>query len=257
MKQLHECMSKSGLTESVGLFEKCFDLQTGRPKGKTPSRGKPIAGDNHNFNSNNIRLLDATQSVEMIYKNAVEKCNSSSSEDNIMEISGEGFDVTFNQLNLTPAVPVEPSTSKRDETQFNRREPNRRHRDNPDESIEDKAARSVRDAEAAKVKVFNSTGENHKSIEAVVWMDQDYLLVGNHVDKSTQIKIIRGEYIDFGKLLPKDKVLTEEEVRMELVIKNGRSFWTPISESVVINNFAKWEQAFRIYSDIYTPGTST
>ena len=130
-------------------------------------------------------MLDATQSVEMIYKNAVEKCNSSSSEDNIMGISGEGFDVTFNQLNLTPAVPVEPSTSKRDETQFNRREPNRRHRDNPDESIEDKAARSVRDAEAAKVKVFNSTGENHKSIEAVVWMDQDYLLVGNHVDKST------------------------------------------------------------------------
>ena len=46
---------------------------------------------------------------------------------------------------------------------------------------------------------------------------------------------------------------------MELICKNGKSYWTPVTQSVVINNFAKWEQAFRIFSDIYTqhhPGKS-
>ena len=78
-------------------------------------------------------------------------------------------------------------------------------------------------------------------------MDQDYLLVSNHVDQVTQQKIIRGEYVDFGKLLPKDKVLMEEDGRMELIVRNGKTFWSLVSETVIINNFSKWEQAFRIF----------
>ena len=91
-----------------------------------------------------------------------------------------------------------------------------------------------------------------KTVENAVLIDQDYLLVGNHVDESTQEKIVKGEYVDFGKLLPKDKILAEEDGRMELIFKNGKSYWTPVSQTVIINNFAKWEQAFRIFCDIYT-----
>ena len=114
-------------------------------------------------------MLDASQLVETIYRNAVEKKNSSSSEDDIMELSGED--------------------------------------------------------EMAKAKIFNSTGEQLSILQkpirfdSIAQMDQDYLLVGNHVDKGTQTKIIQGEYVDFGKLLPKDKVLSEEDGRMELVVK--------------------------------------
>ena len=57
------------------------------------------------------------------------------------------------------------------------------------------------------------------------------LLVGNHVDKNTQAKIIRGEYIDFGKLLPKDKILAEEDGRMELVMVIG--YWTNILDPCI------------------------
>ena len=83
-------------------------------------------------------------------------------------------------------------------------------------------------------------------------MDEDYLVVGSHVDEATRSKIKNSEYIDFSKLLPKDRVLAEEDGRMELIVKNGRTYWAPVSESVVINGFPRWEQAFRIFSEIHT-----
>ena len=83
-------------------------------------------------------------------------------------------------------------------------------------------------------------------------MDQNYLIVGNHVDEVTQQKIWKSEYIDFGKLLPKDKILAEEENRLELIVKDGKTFWSPVSETVTINSFGKWEQAFRVFSNINT-----
>ena len=40
---------------------------------------------------------------------------------------------------------------------------------------------------------------------------------------------------------------------MELIIKNGRTFWTTAtSDNTAISNYSKWEQAFRVYSNIYT-----
>ena len=43
---------------------------------------------------------------------------------------------------------------------------------------------------------------------------------------------------------------------MELIIHNGKSYWVPAaaSETVSINNFSKWEQAFCVFSNIYTRG---
>ena len=90
------------------------------------------------------------------------------------------------------------------------------------------------------------------SFEFIAKVDQEYLVIGSHVDELTQSKIIQGEYIDFSKLIPRDKILAEEDSRLELVIKNGRTFWSPVSETVTINCFSRWEQAFRIFMNIYT-----
>lgn len=89
-------------------------------------------------------------------------------------------------------------------------------------------------------------------------MDQDYIVIRAHIDENTQQKIISGQYVDFSKLIPKDKILVEEDGHMQLVIKNGQSFWVPVSESesVNINNFSKSEQAFRVYVNIYTKGNT-
>ena len=36
-----------------------------------------------------------------------------------------------------------------------------------------------------------------------------------------QNRIISGEYVDFGKLIPRDRILAEDDARMELTLKNG------------------------------------
>ena len=42
-------------------------------------------------------------------------------------------------------------------------------------------------------------------------VDKTYQLVALHVDEITQEKIVKGEYLDFGRLVPKDRILTAED----------------------------------------------
>ena len=84
-------------------------------------------------------------------------------------------------------------------------------------------------------------------------VDETYQLVASHVDEMTQEKIIRGDYVDFGQLVPKDRILTAEDNRYEMVIKEGKTFWVPANSHEVasISNYNRWEQTFRVFSDIY------
>ena len=108
----------------------------------------------------------------------------------------------------------------------------------------------VREAEQAKAGIFPQQGRS----TLISKIDEDYLVVGSHLDEVTKRKITSGEYVDFGKLIPRDKIIAEDDSQMKLIMKNGKAFWSPkaAGESVSINNFSKWEQAFRIYSEVYT-----
>ena len=79
------------------------------------------------------------------------------------------------------------------------------------------------------------------------------MLVGSHIDDTVKRKIGAGEYIDFAKLMPCDKINSEEDSRTEMVNRGGMSYWVPVSdrENTQITSFVKWEQAFRVYSDVY------
>ena len=83
-------------------------------------------------------------------------------------------------------------------------------------------------------------------------VDENFLLVAAHVDEGTRKKITEGGYVDFAKLIPRDKVLEEEDGQMQIVVKDGQTYFVPIQESTAIKSYAKWEQAFRVFSDIYT-----
>ena len=85
-----------------------------------------------------------------------------------------------------------------------------------------------------------------------VLVDERYTLVGANVDGSMRKKIQDGEYIDFARLVPRDKVIMQQEDRLELVNLNGKPSFRSINEGEIINNFGKWEQAFRVFSTIYT-----
>ena len=66
--------------------------------------------------------------------------------------------------------------------------------------------------------------------------------------------MVNYEYVDFAKLIPKDRITKVEDHRMELIFRGGPTYFVPVSdrENTVISNFSHWEQAFRIYSNILT-----
>ena len=133
------------------------------------------------------------------------------------------------------------------------------HFTTPEEKVQD----MIRQAELSKARMFNTPGKHFEKLldrgvdlgqvlSPTAVVDEGYFMVGAHLDESVVNKIGQGEYVDFGKLLPKDKVASvDEDCRFEMVIKNGKTFWTPMANSVSINSFAKWEQAFRVFSNVY------
>ena len=130
-----------------------------------------------------------------------------------------------------------------------------------------RAEEMVREVEKARAQILNVPGKSYQIINPPTnadpariniavhssFLDEDYLIVGNYIDENTKRRIGNGEYVDFAKLMPKDK-LTEDDHRMEMVNRGGYSYWVPIAdrELTSINNFNKWEQAFRVFSNIYT-----
>ena len=60
-------------------------------------------------------------------------------------------------------------------------------------------------------------GHLNRSTYMSTLLDEDYLVVVNYVDEQTRQKIGNGEYIDFAKLMPKDKIGLEDDHCMEMV----------------------------------------
>ena len=83
--------------------------------------------------------------------------------------------------------------------------------------------------------------------------DDEFLHITCHVDGPLKQKIERGEFIELEKLLPKDptKKLTNDG-RMELVNRDGYTYFVPAADKDKINGVRKWEQAFRVYAAIYS-----
>ena len=119
---------------------------------------------------------------------------------------------------------------------------------------EEKAEKLIKEAEAAKARIYSTPGkceEINKQFHSVI-VDEDYLLVASHVDSAMYNKIILGGYVDFARLIPRDRIQQEEEQRLEVVVKGGHTYWVPVEkDSQAIVNFNRWEQAFRVFSDIY------
>ena len=127
-------------------------------------------------------------------------------------------------------------------------------------SPEEKAQKMIMEAEMAKAKILSTPGENCNVKGAnresfpgtpATFVDENYIVVSAHIDESMMAKIMKGDYVDFGKLLPRDKLM-DEEGRMEMYVRNGKTFWMPINTGVNITSFTKWEQAFCVFSNIYT-----
>ena len=84
-------------------------------------------------------------------------------------------------------------------------------------------------------------------------IDQGFMIMGTHIDPVLKQKIEEGGIIDVARLMPKDRIRTEEDHRLEMINKGGLTYWVPISDRELtnINSYIRWEQAFWIYLNIY------
>ena len=117
----------------------------------------------------------------------------------------------------------------------------------------------IREAEVKRARNYRNPGNlanfNERQLQGVFsTVDDEYLVVGGHIDGNLHQKIVDFEYIDFSRLLPRDKLARTEDHRYEFVVRGGSTFFAPISDrdATTISSFSKWEQAFRIYSNILT-----
>ena len=161
----------------------------------------------------------------------------------------------------------QPGTSQ----QANQLTVNQQSRNSPEE----KANNLIRNAEQSRVRIHQIQGNDQHirnnyempqyeldlSNEFVhsAMVDENYHLVRSHIDSITQEKIIQGDYVDFAKLVPRDRVLTADDHRYEMIVKEGKTYWVPANdkEVTVISSYSRWEQAFRVFSEIYMKRTLT
>ena len=86
--------------------------------------------------------------------------------------------------------------------------------------------------------------------------DDDFFHVTCHIESSVRSKIEKGDFVDLEKLLPKNKlqIMSGNDGDIEVIRKNGSTYILPESgqKDLKITNVRKWEQAFRVYSAIYS-----
>lgn len=88
--------------------------------------------------------------------------------------------------------------------------------------------------------------------------DAQHKSLGSHVDRATELRIVRGEFIDLQDLLVKrrnnrgGRALTRPVMR--LINDGTHSRWVEESDDSIINSYRKWEEAFEIYASIYICG---
>ena len=83
--------------------------------------------------------------------------------------------------------------------------------------------------------------------------DDTFFHITCHIDTQLHQKIERGEYIELDKLLPKDRYAkSNDNQRVELVNREGATYFVSTSKYDKITGVRKWEQAFRIYAAIYS-----
>ena len=119
------------------------------------------------------------------------------------------------------------------------------------------AQRMILDAEKFRASIDKpgllTETTNNLNTNSVFAIDDEFLHITCHVDGALKGKIECGEFIELDKLLPKDPTKKmSNESRMELVNREGLTYFVLASDRDKITGVCKWEQAFRVYAAFYS-----
>ena len=254
LKELQELVKIQGLKGSASMLQ--------QQKGKQQLHKNSPDKCNSNANSNKAQQprLGSVNSTseETIYDKILQKRNSSSSKE--ADTSDELLQIQFDNMQVIhDLATISDGRTGRHECDMEWRSivagpSGIQVQSRPRElTPEEKATQKIKDAEAAKAMMFLIKGKrNSQSFCQTALIDKSYMVVRGHLDSSMLAKIRDGEYVDFAKLIPKDRVLAEEDKHLQMIMKNGRAYYVPVNDGTNISNFHKWEQAFRVYSNVYT-----
>ena len=115
--------------------------------------------------------------------------------------------------------------------------------------------KSLLNAEKFKASVATPRGKVPEPDYNCEMFDNKFSSTTSHVDQPTREKIEVGGFVEVEKLIPKTKTPRPdgEDKRMDLVTKEGYSYFVPFTErDQKVNNVKKWEQGFRAYATIYS-----
>ena len=134
-----------------------------------------------------------------------------------------------------------------------------------EDEIDERLNKAIKEAEASKARIHEITGQCSISskekdgdlcdhLVRAVLVDEDYSVLGGHLDAHLRKKIEDHEYVDFARLLPRDRVKSETDNRMEMISQNRQTYWVPYADcnNLSISSYHKWELAFRVFSNVYT-----
>ena len=87
--------------------------------------------------------------------------------------------------------------------------------------------------------------------------DDEFFHTICHIDTSLRERIEKGGYVELEKLIQKKTQYEPSEKRMQLVNRDGQSYFVPYERETKIDSIKKWEQAFRVYTTIYCQANPT
>ena len=131
------------------------------------------------------------------------------------------------------------------------------------------ADRILLESEKYKAAIAAPQGNPQLNNNSIEWLckwdsDDDFFHLTCHVDPALRAKIIKGEFVDLTKLLPKERGLGGSGQAMsdgsilELITKGGHTYFAPAKENdAKINNVCKWDAAFHVYAAIYSEANPT
>lgn len=228
----------------------------------------------HRFNELNLSRQSPSYStvftrvVETITEPDQRKSQNVSDSDKSVELSeGEAGNLTVNdeELNFveTKRSRKEPATSHQID-----RELLEKKVDEGLKAAREKMAKTVCEAESQKadmirlppgerVNLISNREQDKLNTAHMLEDDSDdkEFQIGYYLDDIVITKIKAGRYVDFSKLLPKDKVTSpndDEQNGLQLMPSNGFSYVVhKEKEHQEVNSYSRWRTAFDVYAGLY------